>query len=106
MMEIVKNQVKKSAPLWHGHKKQEPDSPQQGIRLADFIHENTEQIVKEWETFAQELAAADTSWTPLALRDHIRQKSPLLSRQPCNWSAQEYSRTSSNRLSRNCRQAD
>jgi signal transduction histidine kinase len=40
-------------------------------RLADFVHENTEQIVKEWEAFARTLIPASTNMTPLALRDHI-----------------------------------
>jgi len=40
-------------------------------RLADFIRENTEQIVVEWETFARTLTPASTDMTALALRDHI-----------------------------------
>ena len=40
-------------------------------RLADFIDQNTEEIVKEWETFAQSLMSSDNDKTPLALRDHI-----------------------------------
>jgi signal transduction histidine kinase len=50
------------------------DGPQGGgrKRLADFIRENTEQIVGEWETFARTLTPASTDMTSLALRDHIQ----------------------------------
>lgn len=47
--------------------------PNDPLRLADFIHENTEQIVAEWENFARTLTPTDNSVTPLALRDHICQ---------------------------------
>ena len=40
----VKTQFKKSVSLWRGQEKQESEGPRQGIRLADFIHENKEQI--------------------------------------------------------------
>jgi signal transduction histidine kinase len=46
------------------------------ISLADFIRENTEQIVDEWEDFARTLTPASNNMTPLALRDHIH---PMLS---------------------------
>jgi len=49
----------------------ESDGTQPGIRLADFIHENKEQIIGEWETFARTLIPADNAKTPLVLRDHI-----------------------------------
>lgn len=41
------------------------------IRLPDFIHQNTKQIVDEWEAFARSLSPTDNNDTPLALRDHI-----------------------------------
>ncbi len=47
--------------------------PDDKIRLADFIHENTEQIVSEWEAFARTLRPASAHMTPLALRNHIHQ---------------------------------
>lgn len=49
-------------------------SPQSsGIRLAEFIHENTPRIVNEWENFARTIILADGDQTPLALSDHIQQ---------------------------------
>jgi len=50
-----------------------PDDPQGGgrKRLVEFIKENTEQIVDEWETFARTLTPAAIDMTSLALRDHI-----------------------------------
>ena len=41
------------------------------IRLADFIHENSEQIMGEWESFARTLTPETNISSPLALRDHI-----------------------------------
>ena len=46
---------------------------QKAIRLADFINENIEQIVSEWESFAQTLTPAANDMTPLALRNHIHE---------------------------------
>ncbi|MEI7670160.1 MAG: sensor histidine kinase [Pseudomonadota bacterium] len=44
------------------------------IKLADFIHENTPQIVAEWQSFARTLnPPAATDKSPLALRDHIHE---------------------------------
>ena len=50
---------------------QESDGVPPGIRLSDFIRENKEQIIGEWEIFARTLTSADNVMTPLALRDHI-----------------------------------
>jgi signal transduction histidine kinase len=72
-MDIVKNRLKKSAPSWPGTKNQASNIPLQGIRLADFIHENTAQIVSEWSAFAQTLTPAANDMTPLALRNHIHE---------------------------------
>lgn len=47
--------------------------PADSLRLADFIHENIEQIVSEWESFARTLTPAANDMTPLALRNHIHQ---------------------------------
>lgn len=41
------------------------------LRLADFIRENTDQIISEWSNFARTLMPAGTEITPLALTDHI-----------------------------------
>lgn len=57
-----------------GHRRGiEPNGPQGGSRkrLADFIRENTEEIVGEWEAFARTLTPASIHMTPLALRNHI-----------------------------------
>jgi signal transduction histidine kinase len=43
------------------------------IRLAQFIRENTDQIVSEWQTFARTLISTTNEVTPLALNDHITQ---------------------------------
>ncbi len=43
------------------------------LRLADFIKDNMDKIVGEWETFARTLKPASNDMTPLALRDHIRE---------------------------------
>ncbi len=40
-------------------------------RLVDFIQENAEGIVGEWEAFARTLLPASVDMSPLALRDHI-----------------------------------
>jgi signal transduction histidine kinase len=48
-------------------------SLQRASGLAKFIHENTEQIVTEWETFARTLKPAANDMTPLALRNHIHE---------------------------------
>ena len=42
-------------------------------RLAQFITENIEEILVEWEAFAASLLAPGQTMTPLALRDHARQ---------------------------------
>jgi signal transduction histidine kinase len=42
------------------------------MTLASFIRRNTEQIVGEWEAFAQTLAPAATDMSPIALRNHIK----------------------------------
>jgi len=73
MSQSAENLFKKSAAVLHGQEKQKPDSPRQGIRLADFIHENTDQIVSEWAAFARTLTPAANDMTPLALRDHIQE---------------------------------
>jgi signal transduction histidine kinase len=44
-----------------------------GMRLADFIWQNTEALVAEWETFAATLLPAASGMTSLALRDHAKQ---------------------------------
>lgn len=41
--------------------------------LALFIHENTKQIIGEWESFARNLIPSANDMTPLALRDHINE---------------------------------
>ena len=43
------------------------------MRLAQFITENLEQILVEWEAFASSLLAPGQTMTSLALRDHARQ---------------------------------
>jgi signal transduction histidine kinase len=73
MAQSVKDQVRKSVGLWHGQDNQESGSPWQGIRLADFIHENMKPIVSEWESFARTLTPAANDMTPLALRDDIHE---------------------------------
>jgi signal transduction histidine kinase len=40
------------------------------MRLAEFIADNTETILAEWEAFAASLAPAGANMTSLALRDH------------------------------------
>ena len=49
------------------------DAAREGVRLADFIHENTKPIVREWEIFAKTLTPAATDMSSLALRDHIQE---------------------------------
>jgi signal transduction histidine kinase len=49
------------------------ENKRNGIRLADFIRENTDPIVSEWETFARTLVPAANDMTPLALRNHIHE---------------------------------
>ena len=46
---------------------------EQPIRLANFITENLEQILVEWEAFAASLLQPGHSMTSLALRDHATQ---------------------------------
>ena len=43
------------------------------MRLAQFITENLEDILVEWEAFAASLLASGQTMTSLALRDHARQ---------------------------------
>jgi len=52
---------------------QKSDGSQSGIRLADFIHENSKPIVVEWESFARTLIPAANNMTSLALRNHIHE---------------------------------
>jgi len=75
MGESVKNKFAESVSVLHDQEKQKPGRAGQDnrIRLADFIHENTEQIVSEWSTFARTLTPAANHMTPLALRDHIQE---------------------------------
>jgi signal transduction histidine kinase len=55
------------------HNKRKSDLPPGSrISLADFIRENTAQIVSEWENFARTLISVSNDKTPLALRDHIQ----------------------------------
>jgi signal transduction histidine kinase len=42
------------------------------MRLAEFIRENTEDIIGEWEDFARTLAPAAADMSSHGLRDHIR----------------------------------
>lgn len=42
-------------------------------RLPDFIGDNIEPIVSEWQEFARSLTPSSAGMTPLALRDHIHQ---------------------------------
>lgn len=73
-MSHAKNKFKDSVSTLPPKKKQESEhSPQDNrIQLADFIHENTEEIVSEWESFAQTLKPTANGLMALALRDHIR----------------------------------
>lgn len=75
MREIVKDQFKELVSVSHSQENQRHNSLREGskIRLADFIRENTNPIVAEWEAFARTLTPAATSMTPLALRDHIHE---------------------------------
>lgn len=43
------------------------------MSLTQFIQENTEQIIGEWERFARSLIPSARYMTPLALRNHIKQ---------------------------------
>jgi signal transduction histidine kinase len=43
------------------------------MRLAPFIQQNLEPILKEWDSFASTLLPAAESMTAMALRDHARQ---------------------------------
>jgi signal transduction histidine kinase len=43
------------------------------LRLAEFIRDNVDTIVAEWEAFASTLAPASDTMSPLQLRNHIRQ---------------------------------
>src|ERR687896_546 len=43
------------------------------MRLAQFITENSELILVEWEAFARSLSIAGQKMTSLALRDHAEQ---------------------------------
>ena len=42
------------------------------MRLAEFIRQNMEKILVEWEAFAATLLPAAESMTPLALRNHAK----------------------------------
>jgi len=56
----MRHSLKKSVSVWHGQEEQESNNPKQDnrIRLAEFIRENVEPIVSEWETFARTLKPA------------------------------------------------
>ncbi len=73
MVKSPKVQLAKPVLVSHQPKKErsETSSEDDKIRLADFIHENTNHIVQEWEAFARTLKATNNHMTPLALRDHI-----------------------------------
>lgn len=68
METIEKDKITKLAS---SQKHQEFGRPGKRIRLADFIHKHTEDIVTEWSAFARTLVPAANNATPLALRDHI-----------------------------------
>jgi len=73
MFKSATKDVRDSASVWHGQEKQETGNARQGngIRLADFMRNNTTQIVSEWEAFARTLTPTSNNMTPLALRDHV-----------------------------------
>jgi len=73
MEKKAKNKLKKLALVSHGLDKQKSSSPRRAnrMRLADFIRENSQQIVSEWAAFARTLTPVADDMTPLALRDHI-----------------------------------
>ncbi len=71
MKKNTKTQTAKSPQAKRAQPKQKASAPKQGIRLADFIHKNTKQIISEWATFALTLTPNNNDKTPLALRDHI-----------------------------------
>jgi len=66
----MQSDIKEKAALEH---KQAPNDGQHNISLADFIRENTGQIIAEWQKFAQTLTHSGNEQTPLALRDHIQE---------------------------------
>lgn len=41
------------------------------MRVSDFIRENSEEIIAEWENFARSLVPAADGMSPLSLRNHI-----------------------------------
>src|SRR5947209_858097 len=43
------------------------------MRLSEFINQNLEGILKEWEAFARSLLSPGEVMTALALRDHAKQ---------------------------------
>lgn len=43
------------------------------MRLADFVLQNPQAIIAEWESFARNLSPSHSDMTPLALRDHIKE---------------------------------
>lgn len=71
----MKNQIQDLVPASLDNEDRRHNISQQNnrIRLADFIHQSTRQIVDEWETFARTLTPAANNLTPLALRDHIQE---------------------------------
>src|SRR3984957_10974896 len=73
MGESSKNPFNKSATVFRSQEEQKPGRQRRGVRLADFIHENTEQIECEWSAFARTLTPAANDMTPLALRNHIHE---------------------------------
>lgn len=60
-----------SSPKSDAKKLVAPPPRERPLRLADFIQQNTQEIVTEWEAFARTLTAHDQDKSPLALRDHI-----------------------------------
>jgi PAS domain S-box-containing protein len=50
------------------------------MRLSEFIRENEENIVKEWEDFARELPTAPDDMTKESLRDHVRSMLEFIAR--------------------------
>lgn len=75
MGQSVKDLFRKSGLSWHGKESPVLVTPRHvdGMRLADFIHENSKQIISEWESFARTLTPASNDMTPLALRNHIHE---------------------------------
>src|SRR5436190_19829693 len=43
------------------------------MRLAEFVIQNMDSVMREWEAFATSLFPAERQMTRLALRDHVRE---------------------------------